>query len=527
MIKMDLKQYSEELLQLIKLGKVKDAKKLNALKAKLAEKYGFKEIPTNPTIMRFLGKSPEIKALLPKKPVRSLSGINVVAIMAKPHRCPGHCIYCPSSQIDVATPKSYTGREPATMRALQANFDPKTQVSERIRQLTETGHKANKLEIIIMGGTFLSTELSYQKEFVKQAIDAVTGKHSKNLEEAKLQAETSQRRITGITFETRPDYCRKIHVNRMLSFGATRCELGVQILNDAVYKKIRRGHTVKDVVLATRLLKDAGLKVCYHCMPGLPYANETLDLKSFKKMFSSEDFRPDNLKIYPCLVIKGTKLYELYLQNKYEPLSTEKAARLIAKVKKFVPPWVRIMRVQRDIPSQLIEAGVKKSNLRQIVQEYMQRKGWKCNCIRCREAALRKFKEGIEYEPELKLFSDNYRASHGTEIFLSFENPERSLLFAYCRLRIPEQSFRKEISNKAAIIRELRVVGEPLLLGEHKEEAIQHKGLGAALLREAERIAKETFDKKEMVVLSGLGVKEYYRKKFGYKNKGPYVHKKL
>ena len=374
----------------------------------------------------------------------------------------------------------------------------------------------------------MATPLNYQKNFVKNAIDAITGSSSKTLAEAKLRAETSKRRIIGITFETRPDYCKKEHVNRMLAFGGTRCELGVQILNDTVYEKINRGHTVADVAHATKLLKDSGFKVCYHCMPGLPYTSMKDDLESFKKMFFSEDFRPDNIKIYPCLVLKGTKLYEEYIRGNYEPLDTDKAVKLIAKVKQFVPPWVRIMRVQRDIPAKLIDAGVKKSNLRQIVHSYMQRKGLECNCIRCREAALKKAKEGIAYKlSDARLFIDEYKASDGTELFLSLEDKERKLLFAYCRLRIPEYSFRREISDKNAIVRELRVLGEPLLLGERSKEALQHQGMGAKLLVEAERIAKEVFDKKGIVVIAGIGVREYYRKKFGYVNKGPYVYKKL
>jgi len=526
---MSLADYCKEIIELIESGKIKNKRQLNAAKCKLAKKHSLQKMPTNPTIMRFARKkSAKLRRLLTKKPVRSLSGINVIAIMAKPYACPGKCIYCPSSQIGVATPKSYTGKEPATMRALQAGFDPKRQVLDRIRQLIETGHNANKIELIIMGGTFLATPLEYQRRFVKEAIDAIIGKRSKTLAEAKLNAETAERRIIGITFETRPDYCRKEHVNRMLGFAATRCELGVQILNNRVYKKVQRGHSVKDVVSATRLLKDAGFKVCYHCMPGMPYTSTKDDLKSFEMMFYDERFKPDNIKIYPCLVLKGTKLYEEYIKGNYEPLDTKKAVKLIAKVKEMLPYWVRVMRVQRDIPTQLIDAGVKKSNLRQLVQEYLHKKGKHCNCIRCREAALKKSKEGIDYElSEAKLFVEKYRASKGIELFLSLEDKKRELLFAYCRLRIPKNSFRREIASENAIIRELRVLGEPLLLGQRKSEALQHQGLGAKLVNEAEYLAKEVFDRKGMVIIAGLGVKEYYRKKFGYKNRGPYVYKKL
>lgn len=522
-------KYCKEIIALIEADRLKSKAQLNEAKLKLAKKYGLKKTPTNPTIMRYAStKSDKIAAILTKKPVRSSSGINVIAIMAKPHKCPGRCIYCPSSQISRETPKSYTGKEPATMRALQSNFDPRKQVEERIRQLVETGHSASKIELIIMGGTFLSTPLSYQKFFVKGAIDGIIGKKSNSLEDAKKIAEKSKRRIIGITFETRPDYCKKVHVNRMLNFGGTRCELGVQIADDEIYKKIRRGHTVEDVITATRLLKDAGFKVCYHIMPGLPYTTPEDDLYNFKKLFSSQDFMPDNIKIYPCLVIKGTELSKMYSARAYNPLDTEKAAKLIAKMKKHVPYWARIMRVQRDIPAQIIEAGVKKSNLRQIVHEELAKNGDFCKCIRCREAKLNQLSKGRELSlQDLKLFKDEYCASNGTEIFLSFEDKHRELLYAYCRLRIPEKSFRREIANKAAIIRELRVLGEPLLLGEKRANEIQHQGLGAKLINEAERITKEDFVRKHIFVISGIGVKEYYRKKFGYIDKGPYLYKRL
>ncbi|MEM4662771.1 MAG: tRNA uridine(34) 5-carboxymethylaminomethyl modification radical SAM/GNAT enzyme Elp3 [Candidatus Diapherotrites archaeon] len=520
--------YCSDLIALIENGKIKDKKQLNKAKIVLAKKYGLKKIPTDPTILRFAKDVAKLRAFLLKKPMRSSSGINVVAIMAKPHKCPGSCIYCPSSQIDRPTPKSYTGKEPATMRALQFNFDPKKQVEERIKQLVETGHSAVKIELIVMGGTFLATPLSYQKYFIKNAIDGITGAKSKSLDEAKKRAEKSKRRIIGITFETRPDYCKKVHVNRMLDFGGTRCEIGVQTISDYVYKKISRGHTVADVIEATRLLKDAGFKVCYHIMPGLPYTTPKEDLKNFKKLFSSSDFMPDNLKIYPCLVMKDTKLSEMYARGDYEPLDTMQAAKLIAKMKKYIPYWVRVMRVQRDIPAQLIEAGVKKSNLRQIVHQILKNKGYSCHCIRCREAKIKSLLESKHYTMEnLKLFEDRYFASNGDEIFLSLEDKKRELLYAYCRLRVPQNSFRKEISNKAAIIRELRVLGDPLPLGEKRKDEIQHQGLGMMLLKEAERITREEFDRKKLCIISGLGVKEYYRKKFGCKDIGPYVYKMI
>ncbi len=525
-----LADFAKRVEEAILAGKIKNRRELNRFKNALARELGLKKVPKNNELLPYVQakENEKIIELLVKKPSRSASGINVIAIMPKAFECPGRCIYCPSSQISEETPKSYTGKEPAAMRALQAGYDPKKQVLDRIRQLTEAGHSATKIELIIMGGTFLAMPEAYREWFVKEAIDAVTGRRSKNLEEAKRLAETSQRRIIGITFETRPDFCREQHVNAMLNYAGTRCELGVQILNDEIYAKIKRGHSVEDVAKATRLLKDAGFKVCYHIMPGLPFASEQDDLASFKLMFEDERFKPDMLKFYPCLVLKGTELYEMYKRKEYKPLSTEQAVERIAKMKKLIPYWVRVMRVQRDIPAQLIEAGVKKSNLRQLVRQYMQAKGWHCKCIRCREAGhtltLEQIKEKIN---EAELFIEEYDASKGKEIFLSFETPDRKHLFAYCRLRIPEHSFRKEIADKNAIIRELRVLGLPLPLHEKEEYALQHRGLGAELLSEAEKLAKEVYDKQGMVIISGIGVKQYYREKFGYKNLGPYVYKEL
>lgn len=526
---MPFKEFSLEILELIEKGVISNKRGLNKWKGKLAKKHSLDSIPANPDILcSFPRVSRKALEILCKKPVRSLSGITVVAAMVPPHKCPGECIYCPSSLVEQKTPKSYTGREPATMRAIQSNFDAGLQVKERLRQLRESGHSLSKVEFIVMGGTLFSQGKKFQEEFVLSALNAFTGKKARSIERAKLYAEKSETRITGITFETRPDYCSKKHVDRMLYYGGTRCELGVQILNNRVYEKVKRGHTVSDVKNATRNLKDAGFKVLYHTMPGLPYASFQDDLNSFKKIFFSEPFKPDMLKIYPCLVVKGTKLYKEFLKGNFRPMDEKKAVKLISKIKNIVPPWVRIMRIQRDIPSQLIEGGVKKSNLRQLVERELKKKKKKCNCIRCREAALKEYKQGLNFQLEkARLFLDEYRASNGTELFISLEARNRNALFGYCRLRIPDNSYRKEIGSNGVIVRELRVFGEPLSLEKREKDALQHKGIGAKLFTEAERIAREVFDKKKLVVIAGLGVREYYRKKFGCRNDGYYVSKTI
>ncbi len=523
-----LRAYCLDLIRSIESGEIKTRKELNEKKIALCAKYRLREMPSNPTILSFASKRSDLLSrMLSVKPTRSLSGIAIVAVMTKPHRCPGKCIYCPSSLLpNQETPKSYTGREPATMRAISANFDPEKQIKNRLQQLQEAGHATNKIELIVMGGTFLSQQLSFQKKFMLSCLNAFNGKKSKTINAAAKAAESAENRITGITFETRPDFCGKREINNMLSFGGTRCELGVQTIYDGVYKKINRGHTIADVINATKLLKDSAFKVTYHYMPGLPGVSFREDKQALRAIFSSPEFKPDSLKIYPCLVIEGTELFKQWQRGSYEPFSTEKAVNLLAEMKRFVPKWVRIMRVQRDIPSQLIAAGVQKSNLRQLVQRKAAAEGIECECIRCREAGLRaRYEDGADLN-DAKIFVEKYNASNGQDFFISFEDKKRRSLFGFLRLRQPFAPFRKEIDARTALVRELRVFGEPLPLHKRSDAAIQHKGIGKMLLRKAEGIAESELDARKLSVLSGFGVKQYYYD-LGFKPEGYFVGKKL
>lgn len=523
---MTLKKFSHEIIRRIDEGEINNKSELNKEKMKLSKKHNLKNLPTDPDILlQKNNPSAKAKKLLAVKPVRSLSGISVVAVMAKPHKCPGECIYCPSG-IEKETPKSYTGKEPAAMRGLMFNFNPYKQTRNRIEQLRIAGHSTEKLELIIMGGTFLSTPAQYQSCFIKRCLDAANEKESKTLKEAKLLAETAPNRIIGTTFETRPDYCDKKHINKMLSLGGTRTELGVQTLHDFIYRNIKRGHTVQDVTNATSLLKDSVFKVAYHFIPGLPGSTPEKDFETFELAFQDARFKPDMIKIYPCLVIEGTPLYKKWKRGQYIPLNTEQAAEIIAKAKAITPKWVRIMRVQRDIPTNLLSAGVEKSNLRQIAQDKLHGKGGHCQCIRCREAGLKNYKEKTNTRSKVKFFKEEYSASEGTEIFLSAENPSRTHLYGFTRLRIPYAPFRKEITPKTALLRELRVFGTALALGAHSNESQQHRSLGKQLLQKAEHTAKEKFDSNKMVVISGLGVREYYYSQ-GYELAGDYVSKPI
>jgi elongator complex protein 3 len=315
----------------------------------------------------------------------------------------------------------------------------------------------------------------------------------------------------------------------MLDMGVTRIELGVQNPDDGIYKIVGRTHTVADVVDATRIAKDVGLKIVYHMMPGMPGSNPTKDLESFKQIFNNPDFKPDMIKIYPCLTLEGTKTHEWFLQGSHQPYSTEQAVSIIGEIKKVTPRWLRIMRVQRDIPARLIIAGVKKSNLRQLVQERLATEGKRCQCIRCREVGHRILAGKINPEMEnIRITSEKYEASEGTEVFISADDPENDVLVGYLRLRIPsEKAHRAEVNTTtSAIVRELHVYGPLVPVGSHAGRAWQHKGFGERLLREAERTAIDEYDLRKLLVISALGTIRYYMR-FGYERDGVYVSKKL
>jgi len=505
---------------------------LNLIKMQVANRRKLQKIPPNSQIIQHL-KPIEKRKLMPilcRKTVRTISGVTIVAVMTKPYPCPkkAPCAYCPGGP-PYGVPQSYTGYEPAAMRGIQNRFNPFRQVTTRIKQLESIGHKVDKVELIIMGGTFPSTPTKYQERFVQRCLDAVTKKKSQSLKEAKENAETSQIRNVGITVETRPDWAKQAHVDQMLSMGVTRVELGVQNIYDDIYALVNREHKVQDVIEATHMLKDAGLKVAYHLMPGLPGSSFERDLKAFQKVFTDPDFKPDMIKIYPCLVLKGTKAYEWWRRGEYKPYTTEEAAHLILEIKKIVPLWVRIMRVQRDIPAYLIEAGVNRSNLRELVQKKLREQNMRCRCIRCREVGHRWLINKVKpNQNNVRVLTAKENASEGEEVFLSAEDPLNDVLVGYLRLRIPsERAHRWEINSEpCSIVRELHVYGPMVPVGERAPKAWQHKGYGSILLSEAERLSKEDYDRKKVVVTSALGTKQYY-KRFGYDYDGPYMSKIL
>jgi len=435
--------------------------------------------------------------------------------MASPMPCPGSCVFCPSFE---GSPKSYTPESPAVLRAMSCEYDPVRQVEVRLNIFSKMGHPVDKVELIIMGGTFLATPPEYQFSFVKSCYDALNGHPSNNLEDAKRSNETARYRCVGLCIETRPDWCGEDDVRRMLEFGTTRVELGVQTLDDDIYRLVRRGHCSADVAVATSLLKKQGLKVYYHWMPGLPGSTPAHDLALTRLLFNDDKYKPDGIKIYPTLVVTSAELEKWYHAGRYTPYSMDEMVGLIADIKNAVPGYVRIPRVMRDIPTRFIVAGCRDLSLRSGVREVMKTRGTQCQCTRCREYGHRRrdgWKIGV---PSLHRY--DYDASGGKEIFLSFED-DSGTLFGLLRLRIGRQDIYP------AIVREIHIFGSEVPIGEQDDLAAQHKGLGSALMKEAERIVRDEFEADRIAVISGVGARDYFRHGFGYELEGHHMSKNL
>ncbi len=474
------------------------------------------------------------KALSMKKPTRALSGVTVIAVMTHPLPCPFNCAYCPGGP-GWNAPKSYFGNEPALRRARRNGFHPYRQVHERLRQYTYLGHKPSKIEVIVMGGTFLATPRRYQEWFITMIYEALNRfpdpepPRRWDLTSAQLRNEKAKYRCVGLTIETRPDYGYEEHADIMLSYGATRVELGVQSIYDDVLKRVNRGHGVRETIKSTRILKDAGFKIVYHIMLGLPGSDPDRDVEMIKEIFENPDFRPDMLKIYPTEVVVGTKLYEWWKKGLYKPYDDETAIETICRMYKYIPKYVRVMRIRRDIPAQEVAAGTKKANLREYVEKKCIEEGIPIREIRFREVGRQAYKFGRYPDPRyIEITRTTYEASRGIEEFLAVEDTRNDIIIGFLRMRIPSsEAHRPEIDEHTAIIRELHVYGLQLPVGE-KGDSWQHRGWGSRLLLEAERIAVEEYDARKMIIISGVGVRDYYRR-FGYYRpvNSPYMHKNL
>ena len=528
--------------------KIKTSKELMRVKRKIAKKYGV-GIFSNSEILAETRCDASLRKILRKRAIRTMSGIAPVAVLTKPYPCPGKCVYCPTEK---NVPQSYLSNEPAVMRAIRCNYNPYVQVQDRLRALIANGHEPTKIELIVIGGTWSYLPKKYKYWYIANCFAAanqfasqkskvtcarLTGesqKYNLNLSINKLKKnllieqkknEKAKYKIIGLTLETRPDYINEKELLEMRELGCTRVEIGVQCLDDEILKLNKRGHGVKEIAEATALLKRFGFKVTYHLMPGLPGATPAKDFKMFKTLFSDERFQPDQIKFYPTVVTRGSLLYRWWKQGKYKPYSDKVLRDLIIKCKKIVPEYVRIIRLIRDIPGESIIAGNLVTNLRQIMKD----EGVKCRCIRCREARERASITNCQMR------ITNYFASGGEEYFIALESKDGKILYGFCRLRLPVHNMSNakkpsfgypklgfSVTQKAALIRELHVYGELVSVGrDTKGKKVQHAGLGKKLLAEAERIAmKNKYEK--IAVISGIGVRDYYRK-LGYRLNGTYM----
>ncbi|XP_065061990.1 elongator complex protein 3 isoform X2 [Rhopilema esculentum] len=531
-----LKTISEIISELVDAHEKKKDINLNRLKGSVCRKYG---LSSQPRLVDIIAAVPAAhkKTLIPKlkaKPIRTASGIAVVAVMCKPHRCPhinmtgNICVYCPGgpdSDFEYST-QSYTGYEPTSMRAIRARYNPFLQTRHRVEQLQNLGHNVDKVEFIVMGGTFMALDDEYKDYFIRNLHDALSGHSSNSVDEAVRYSEKSKTKCIGITIETRPDYCLKRHLNSMLSYGCTRLEIGVQSVYEDVARDTNRGHTVRAVCESFQLSKDAGFKVIAHMMPDLPNVGLERDIQQFIEFFENPAFRADGLKIYPTLVIRGTGLYELWKTGRYRSYPPGVLVDLVARILALVPPWTRVYRVQRDIPMPLVTSGVEHGNLRELALARMKDFGTKCRDVRTREVGIQEIHNNIR-PYEIELIRRDYTANNGWETFLSYEDPEQDILVGLLRLRkCSPETFRAELKGRCSIVRELHVYGSVVPVSTRDPSKFQHQGFGTLLMQEAERIAREEHGSKKIAVISGVGTRDYYRK-LGYELDGPYMSKSL
>uniref|UniRef100_A0A8C3AIM7 Elongator complex protein 3 n=1 Tax=Cyclopterus lumpus TaxID=8103 RepID=A0A8C3AIM7_CYCLU len=486
---------------------------LNKLKTKTSAKYGLEALPRLVDIIAAVPQHYR-RALVPKlkaKPIRTASGIAVVAVMCKPHRCPhisftgNICVYCPGgpdSDFEYST-QSYTGYEPTSMRAIRARYDPYLQTRHRVEQLKQLGHSVDKVEFIVMGGTFMALPEEYRDYFIRNLHDALSGHTSNNVAEAVRYSERSNTKCVGITIETRPDYCLKRHLSDMLGYGCTRLEIGVQSVFEDVARDTNRGHTVRAVCESFHLSKDAGFKVVAHMMPDLPNVGMERDVEQFIEFFENPAFRPDGLKLYPTLVIRGTGLYELWKTGRYKSYTPSALVDLVARILALVPPWTRVYRVQRDIPMPLVSSGVEHGNLRELALARMKDMGTECRDVRTREVGIQEIHHKVR-PYQVELVRRDYVANGGWETFLSYEDPEQDILIGLLRLRrCSPQSFRPELKGGASIVRELHVYGSVVPVSSRDPSKFQHQGFGMMLMEEAERIARDEHGSSRLAVISG------------------------
>jgi elongator complex protein 3 len=449
----------------------------------------------------------ELFERLRMKPTRTISGVAPVAVLTGPYPCPADCIFCPEAK---GVPRSYLPDEPAVQRAMRAHFDPYKSTKARMDTLAAMGHPIDKIELLIIGATWSAYPKKYQEWYVRRCLDAMNGgMPSTTLEEAQKKNETASRRCVGMVIETRPDSINMDEVRRLRWLGMTKIQLGAQSTDDKILAMNRRGHTLEDTRRAVRLLRLAGFKLHLHWMPNLYGATPESDVRDYQNLWNDVALRPDELKIYPCMLIEGTDLYTLWQEGKYHPYTDAELIETLAQAKRFTPPYCRINRVIRDIPAQYIVEGSKQSHLRVVVQQEMRKRGWQCQCIRCREVRG----ERLEIQ-ELKIGDFVYETDATTEHFLQYLTPSGRLA-GFLRLSLPQADVpREEILEElrgCAVVRELHIYGPALELGATETGKAQHSGLGRHLAEHAMQIARAAGFKR-MAVISAIGTREYYRR---------------
>jgi elongator complex protein 3 len=449
------------------------------------------------------------------KPMRTLSGVTTVTVLTKPYPCPGKCIFCPT---DVRMPKSYLPDEPGAMRGLEHEFDPYAQVHSRIEQLRSVGHPTDKIELLILGGTWSSYRRDYQEWFIKRCFDAMNdpsstplpaGEDVQRTGEGELAAvhsfnENTHHRNVGLVIETRPDEITPDEIRWLRYLGVTKVQMGAQSLDDQILEINKRGHDVETTRRATALLRAAGFKIVLHWMPNLLGATPESDREDFARLWN--DFCPDEIKIYPNQLLANAELYEYWQRGEFHPYTTQELIDLIADVKPTIPRYCRVNRVIRDIPSTNVVEGNRRTSLRQDIQDEMKRRGTVCQCVRCREVRGKSVHADL-----LKMDDMVYQAGAAEEHFVSYVTPDDKLA-GFIRLSLPgKDSPQTGIADLdgAALIREVHVYGQSLAVGAEKKGAAQHVGLGTRLLEEAESIARAKGFKR-MAVIAAVGTRGYY-----------------
>ncbi len=465
-----------------------------------------------------MGRLPDEREMLRRlqmKPVRTISGVAPVTVLTKPYPCPGHCIFCPD---DVRMPKSYLPDEPGAMRAAANDFDPYLQTASRIRAFEAIGHSAAKVELLILGGTWSAYPKDYQEWFVKRCLDAMNGADASDLEEAQRLNETSEHRNVGMVVETRPDWITPGEVERLRWLGVTKVQLGAQSLNDEILRLNKRGHDVETTRRAVRLLRLGGFKIVLHWMPNLYGATPESDLEDFRRLWDDPALRPDELKIYPTSLLEGTELYDLWKRGLYQPYDDETLVELMIRLKLLIPRYCRLNRLMRDIPSPNIVAGYKHTNLRQIVQQEMKKRGLRCQCVRCREVRNRAVNPA-----ELRLEILPYDTDATKEYFLSYVTPDDHLA-GFLRLSIPKDPDASPVEelHGSAVIREVHVYGPALRIGSDSRGEAQHLGIGTRLIAVAKGLTRR-HGYRRLAVISAIGTREYYRSR-GFRLGKLYMH---